>query len=152
MSRSDLKELDALRKDPKRLDRLLQKLRSRTELGIASKSEIDRLSMLEGFSERVRQEKAEFKSSAKDYQKLHETFERDRARDAERRRSDRSIPVDGVFGSSAGAPLGSAAAADPWMVRATAVIHIEKRVRNGGRLGRTRAKPATDERRPCAFQ
>ncbi|MBH0120030.1 hypothetical protein I0Q12_11095 [Rhodococcus sp. CX] len=105
LSRLDLKELDALRKDPKRLARLLQKLRSRAELGIASKSEIDRLSMLEGFRERVRQDKADFKSRAKDYQKLHETFERDRARDAKRRRSDRSIPVDGTFRIvSGGAP------------------------------------------------
>lgn len=94
LSRSDLKELDALRKDPQRLDTLLQELRSRTELGIASKSEIGRLSMLEAFRERVRQEKADFKSRAKDYQKQHETLERDRGRDAKRRRSDRSIPLD----------------------------------------------------------
>lgn len=96
LSRSDLKELDALRKDPQRLDTLLQKLRSRAELGIASKSEIGRLSMLEAFRERVKQEKADFKSKAKDYQKLHETLERDRARDEKRRRSDRSIPFDGA--------------------------------------------------------
>jgi len=95
LSRSDLKELDALRKDPQRLDTLLQELRSRTELRIASKSEIGWLSMLEAFRERVRQEKADFKSRAKDYQKQHETLERDRARDAKRRRSDRSIPLDG---------------------------------------------------------
>ncbi|MCE4165051.1 MULTISPECIES: hypothetical protein [Rhodococcus] len=105
LSRSDLKELDALRKDPQRLDMLLQELRSRAELGIAGKSEIDRLSMLEAFCERVRLEKADFKSRAKDYQKLHETLERDRTRDAKRRRSDRSIPVDGAFRIvSGGAP------------------------------------------------
>lgn len=105
LSRSDLKELDALRKDPQRLDMLLQKLRRRTELGIAGKSEIDRLSMLEAFRERMRQEKADFQSRGKDYQKLHETLERDRTRDAKRRRSDRSIPVDGAFRIvSGGAP------------------------------------------------
>lgn len=105
LSKADLKELDALRKNPKRLDELLQKLRSRTELGIASPSNIDRLSMLERFRERMMQEKADFKSSAKDHQKMHETFERDRARDAKRRCSDRSIPVDGAFRIvSGGAP------------------------------------------------
>ncbi|MDH6284841.1 hypothetical protein [Prescottella agglutinans] len=50
--------------------------------------------MLEAFRERVQQEKADFKSRAKDYQKLHETLERDRARDAKRRRSARSIPIE----------------------------------------------------------
>lgn len=52
--------------------------------------------MLEAFRERVRQAKTDFQSSGKDYQKLHETLERDRVRDAKRRRSDRSIPVDGA--------------------------------------------------------
>lgn len=105
LSRSDLKELDALRKDPQRLHTLLQKLRSRAELGIASRSENDRLAMLEAFRVRVSQEEADLKSRHTDFQKLHEALDRDRVRDAKRPRSDRAIPLGGAFRIvSGGAP------------------------------------------------
>ncbi|ORJ92529.1 hypothetical protein A6F55_24230 [Prescottella equi] len=100
-----IKKFNALPKDPEHLDALLKKLHSRTKRGIATKSDMAQLTMLVAYLERMKQEKAGFQSKGKDYKKLHETLEHDRARDAKRRRSDRSIPVDRVISVvSGGAP------------------------------------------------
>ncbi|MFZ3393936.1 hypothetical protein TVH25_11805 [Rhodococcus sp. 7Tela_A2] len=58
LAEHDLKRFAHLRRDPKRLDEMLQKLQSRKERGIVAQAELDAITKLEAFRKHVERVRA----------------------------------------------------------------------------------------------
>lgn len=74
LSKQDLKEIEELRKNPQRLASLMQKLQSRSRLGVAGRSELDMLAKLE----RLSKQKAPTPRGKKGLQEVFDDMARDR--------------------------------------------------------------------------
>ncbi|WP_420880243.1 hypothetical protein [Rhodococcus sp. (in: high G+C Gram-positive bacteria)] len=99
LSKQDLKEIEELRKNPQRLASLIQKLQSRSRLGVAGRSELDMLAKLETLSK----QKA---PTPRGKNGLQEVFD-DMARDRKPRKpgAARATPITGdIRFVSGGAP------------------------------------------------